>query len=91
MLSICSMLLLNYLNVLGEMPYLCNICNKSFTFQQSYHKHMLYHTSEKPHVCNECGRAFKELSTLHNHERIHSGERPFACEVCGKVFQLESI
>lgn len=66
------------------MPYFCAQCNKSFTFQQSYHKHMLYHSSEKPHVCTECGRAFKELSTLHNHERIHSGERPFACETCGR-------
>lgn len=71
--------------ILGEMPYYCAKCNKYFTFQQSYHKHMLYHSSEKPHVCAECGRAFKELSTLHNHERIHSGERPFACETCGII------
>lgn len=67
------------------MPYYCAQCNKSFTFQQSYHKHMLYHSSEKPHLCSECGRAFKELSTLHNHERIHSGERPFVCETCGNI------
>lgn len=69
------------------MPYCCNLCNKSFTFQQSYHKHMLYHSSDKPHTCNECGRAFKELSTLQNHARIHSGERPFVCETCGKCFR----
>ncbi|XP_036339694.1 zinc finger protein with KRAB and SCAN domains 3 [Rhagoletis pomonella] len=54
---------------------------------QSYHKHLLYHSNEKPHVCSTCGRAFKELSTLHNHERIHSGEKPFKCEVCGKCFR----
>ncbi|GLV39083.1 uncharacterized protein CBL_06134 [Carabus blaptoides fortunei] len=71
----------------GEMPYECTLCNKSFTFQQSYHKHMLYHSSDKPHTCSECGRSFKELSTLHNHERIHSGERPFGCEICGKRFR----
>ncbi|KFB42781.1 AGAP001294-PA-like protein [Anopheles sinensis] len=69
------------------MPYTCGICNKSFTFQQSYHKHLLYHSDEKPHVCSVCNRAFKELSTLHNHERIHSGEKPFACETCGKCFR----
>lgn len=72
------------------MPYFCAQCNKSFTFQQSYHKHMLYHSSEKPYVCNECGRAFKELSTLQNHARIHSGERPFGCETCGIVFASEN-
>ena len=71
----------------GETPYACNICGKSFTFQQSYHKHMLYHTDDKPYSCSQCGRAFKELSTLQNHERIHSGERPFACETCGKSFR----
>lgn len=69
----------------GEMPYACTICGKTFTFQQSYHKHLLYHSDEKPHVCATCGRAFKELSTLHNHERIHSGEKPFKCETCGKL------
>ena len=72
---------------LGETPYKCNICGRSFTFQQSFHKHMLYHTDEKPYSCSQCGRAFKELSTLQNHERIHSGERPFECETCGKSFR----
>lgn len=65
------------------MPYTCEICGKTFTFQQSYHKHLLYHNDDKPHQCGTCGRAFKELSTLHNHERIHSGEKPFKCETCG--------
>lgn len=67
----------------GEMPYTCELCSKTFTFQQSYHKHLLYHTDEKKHTCTICGRAFKELSTLHNHERIHSGEKPYKCETCG--------
>ena len=73
--------------IIGETPYCCGTCGKSFTFQQSYHKHMLYHTDEKPYTCAQCGRSFKELSTLQNHERIHSGERPFACETCGKSFR----
>lgn len=78
---------LKYFHVAGETPYSCNVCNKTFSFQQSYHKHMLYHTDEKPHSCSVCGRSFKELSTLQNHERIHSGERPFVCETCGKSFR----
>nr|XP_034841057.1 zinc finger protein Xfin isoform X2 [Maniola hyperantus] len=74
-------------NAEGETPYACTQCNKTFTFQQSYHKHLLYHNDEKPHTCSFCGRAFKELSTLHNHQRIHTGEKPFACETCGKCFR----
>ena len=54
------------------MPYSCP-CGKTFTFQQSYHKHLMYHNDLKPYVCQTCGRSFKELSTLHNHERIHTG------------------
>lgn len=69
------------------MPYSCAVCGKTFTFQQSYHKHLLYHSDEKPHTCSTCNRSFKELSTLHNHERIHSGEKPFKCETCGKCFR----
>lgn len=70
------------------MPYVCEICNRTFTFQQSYHRHLSYHTADRPHKCSVCGRAFKELSTLHNHERIHSGEKPFQCETCGKSICL---
>lgn len=66
------------------MPYICSICNKQFTFQQSFHRHIAYHNSEKPHRCKECGKSFKELSTLYNHQRIHTGEKPFSCDVCGK-------
>lgn len=69
------------------MPYACAVCGKTFTFQQSYHKHLLYHSDEKPHTCTICNRSFKELSTLHNHERIHSGEKPFKCESCSKCFR----
>ena len=34
----------------GETPYACHLCGRAFTFQQSYHKHMLYHTDEKPYT-----------------------------------------
>lgn len=78
-------------NFAGEMPYTCEHCAKTFTFQQSYHKHLLYHTDDKPHVCLTCGRAFKEMSTLHNHERIHSGEKPFKCETCGMAMANEPV
>ncbi|KAB7502440.1 Zinc finger protein [Armadillidium nasatum] len=70
---------------LGETPYSCEECGKTFAFQQSYHKHVFYHTDEKPHICPHCNRAFKEMSTLHNHVRIHTGEKPFACSTCGMV------
>lgn len=76
---------------LGEMPYACEQCNRTFTFQQSYHRHLSYHTNDRPHSCTICGHAFKELSTLHNHQRIHSGEKPFECESCGKQIGIRQI
>ncbi|KAG5682424.1 hypothetical protein PVAND_011777 [Polypedilum vanderplanki] len=73
----------------GEYPYHCEVegCGKMFHFQQSYHKHLLYHSDAKPYECLECGRSFKELSTLNNHQRIHSGIKPFGCLICGKFFR----
>lgn len=43
--------LINFFPVVGEMPYKCLICSKEFTFQQSYHKHLMYHNDDKPYVC----------------------------------------
>ncbi|CAG0889230.1 unnamed protein product [Darwinula stevensoni] len=71
----------------GETPYRCEICSRGFTFQQSYHKHRLYHSEERPHRCDQCPKAFREISTLHNHKRIHTGEKPYSCEDCGKRFR----
>lgn len=79
----CCWFFVRFEYISGEMPYTCELCHRTFTFQQSYHRHLSYHTNDRPHSCSICGRAFKELSTLHNHQRIHSGEKPFECETCG--------
>lgn len=73
------------------MPYVCITCNKQYTFQQSYQKHLSYHNNEKPYACKDCNRSFKELSTLYNHQRRHTGEKPYMCDICGKLNELNIL
>uniref|UniRef100_F6VPC4 C2H2-type domain-containing protein n=1 Tax=Ciona intestinalis TaxID=7719 RepID=F6VPC4_CIOIN len=69
-----------------DMPYKCDICDKSFQKQSSLTRHKYEHTGKRPHHCNECGKSFKHKHHLIEHQRLHSGEKPYQCDKCGKRF-----
>uniref|UniRef100_H2YDL4 C2H2-type domain-containing protein n=1 Tax=Ciona savignyi TaxID=51511 RepID=H2YDL4_CIOSA len=70
----------------SDMPYKCDICDKSFQKQSSLTRHKYEHTGKRPHHCNECGKSFKHKHHLIEHQRLHSGEKPYQCDKCGKRF-----
>jgi DNA-directed RNA polymerase subunit RPC12/RpoP len=74
------------LNILGERPYQCLICSKSFRARSNLDVHMKIHNGIKDYVCNVCGREFIVKNDLKRHLTLHIGSKDFVCQECGKSF-----
>ena len=73
-------------SVVGERPYHCKHCDKSFATTISLKTHTYIHTGEKPHKCPHCPKTFATSSKLGRHIVTHSEQRPFTCDHCPKSF-----
>ncbi|XP_069114977.1 uncharacterized protein [Argopecten irradians] len=71
-------------------PFVCLICNTTFTRQHSLNYHMLIHNNQSRFTCKDCGRKFRHPSHFKEHLRRHTGETPFVCTDCPQKFKTRN-
>jgi len=59
----------------GEKQYTCDICQKSFSIQQSLTNHKFTHTAEKPYTWDICQKSFTVKQSINTHILSHTGKK----------------
>lgn len=73
------------MNILGERPFKCHICEKAFKQSSDLKKHINLHTGANQFKCEECNMEFRRADALRKHKLGHKmGNMP--CGHCGKNF-----
>ena len=49
---------------LGDKPFTCEICGRSFSQKNHLKRHHMIHTGERPFPCEVCGRSFYRKDKL---------------------------
>ena len=72
---------------LPNLPFVCQICGKSYTMQIFLDKHKVLHSGTNPLTCNICQKQFIRQSHFEEHLLVHSSEQRNICTVCHKEFK----
>ena len=73
-----------------KRPWVCEICEKSYSRRNSLQRHYLVHTMEKPYQCDLCEKAFCMQSYLTAHRKIHFERELVKCKICNREFTRSS-
>ncbi|PRD26805.1 UNVERIFIED_CONTAM: zinc finger protein [Trichonephila clavipes] len=52
-------------------PFVCNICQKAYTWKENLSRHSRIHSGEGPNRCNICVKKFARRINLKMHELKH--------------------
>lgn len=59
-------------SIVGERPFVCELCKKAFNQKNALQIHMKKHSGEKPYRCTFCTMAFTQKGNLKTHlKRAH--------------------
>lgn len=56
----------------GEKPFVCEICDQTFTSEKNKRVHVLRHQGGLPHKCDVCNMTFQSRSHLIKHSSSHT-------------------
>lgn len=71
----------------GEKPYKCSQCSRTFVSNGVLKAHIRIHTGVKQYHCIMCDNSFSTNGSLKRHMSTHSEVRPFMCPYCQKQFK----
>ena len=70
-----------------KKPFSCDVCDKSYAYEQNFKKHMSVHTGEKAYNCHTCDKWFHRASDFRKHTMFfHKVEKTNTCGNCGQCF-----
>lgn len=72
---------------IGEKPFKCLQCTRSFVSSGVLKAHIRTHTGLKAYKCLICDSTFTTNGSLKRHMSTHSEVRPFMCPYCQKTFK----
>jgi uncharacterized Zn-finger protein len=61
----------------GERPFSCSICEKSFSRLDKLRMHERIHAGIKPYKCGMCDYVSNDSGAVRKHLRVHTNERPY--------------
>ncbi|CAN7986841.1 unnamed protein product, partial [Ixodes pacificus] len=70
--------------------YACEHCDKEFTSEVRYRRHVESRQCELKPQCDVCGKCLSSRTALRNHRLCHGQDKGFGCQACGQCFKTQT-